>query len=65
MIAMPLYNWNALPEEQLNPLVTRKAIHMKVEKSSPAENCRNRTLSIPCSRCSAAGDPVSAAFQAM
>lgn len=26
---MPLYNWNLLPEEQLNPLVSRKAIHMK------------------------------------
>jgi quercetin dioxygenase-like cupin family protein len=26
---MPLYNWNQLPEEQLNPRVTRKAIHMK------------------------------------
>ena len=26
---MPLYNWNLLPEEQLNPLVTRKAIHMR------------------------------------
>ncbi|HXS96684.1 MAG TPA: cupin domain-containing protein [Candidatus Limnocylindrales bacterium] len=26
---MPLYNWNLLPEEQLNPLISRKAIHMK------------------------------------
>src|ERR1017187_2885742 len=25
---MPLYDWNLLPEEQLNPLITRKAIHM-------------------------------------
>ena len=26
---MPLYDWNQLPEEQLNPRITRKAIHMK------------------------------------
>jgi quercetin dioxygenase-like cupin family protein len=26
---MPVYDWNQLPEEQLNPRVTRKAIHMK------------------------------------
>ena len=25
---MPLYDWNQIPEERLNPLVTRKAIHM-------------------------------------
>lgn len=25
---MPHYNWNQLPEERLNPRVTRKAIHM-------------------------------------
>jgi len=27
--AMPHYDWNQLPEERLNPLVTRKVIHMK------------------------------------
>jgi len=27
--AMPLYDWNQLPEEQLNPYIRRKAIHMK------------------------------------
>jgi len=26
---MPLYDWNQMPEEQLNRLVTRKAIHMQ------------------------------------
>lgn len=26
---MPHYDWNQLPEEQLNPRVTRKVIHMK------------------------------------
>lgn len=25
---MPLYDWNQLPEEQLNPHIRRKAIHM-------------------------------------
>jgi quercetin dioxygenase-like cupin family protein len=25
---MPLYDWNQLPEEQLNARITRKAIHM-------------------------------------
>jgi quercetin dioxygenase-like cupin family protein len=26
---MVLYDWNTLQEEQLNPLITRKVIHMK------------------------------------
>ena len=25
---MPLYDWNTMPEEQLNARITRKAIHM-------------------------------------
>jgi len=25
---MPFYDWNQIPEEQLNPRVTRKAVHM-------------------------------------
>src|SRR6266571_4765024 len=47
---MQLYNWDQIPEEQLNPLVTRKVIHgesLTVARLRLRKGCKVPTHSHP------------------